>query len=156
MPLRLNVDTHSGLPIYLQLVEQIQRAIAVGILQPGELLPSVKTLAGALLVNPATIGRALRELERAGVIVSRVGRGSFVSPSGASAVAACAADETVARGFDAALREARSFGVGATAAKAIFQRYFDYWYPTQREQEAHDDEARHRTSRQVVRKRTRA
>jgi GntR family transcriptional regulator len=79
LPTIFTVDPRSGIPLYLQLTEQIKRAIALGTLAPGEQLPTVKALALELTVNPNTVARVYRELERDGVIDTSPGRGSFVS-----------------------------------------------------------------------------
>jgi GntR family transcriptional regulator len=75
----LHIDTSSRLPIYQQLVQQIREAIARGELKPEEGLPSVRQLSRDLVVNPNTVGRADTELERAGLLVSRPGRGIYVA-----------------------------------------------------------------------------
>lgn len=75
----LNIDSQSGTPIYLQIIEQIQHAISMGVFRPGDLLPTIRELALQLKVNPNTVAKAFRELEREGLIVTRVGKGSFVS-----------------------------------------------------------------------------
>lgn len=72
------VDPKSTVPVYRQIVEQISRAIGEGIYQSGEALPSQRTLAVELRVNPNTVQRAFDELLRDGVIESRRGRGVFV------------------------------------------------------------------------------
>jgi GntR family transcriptional regulator len=69
-------------PIYLQVMQQIKYLVASGRLQPGEELPSIRTLAEQLLVNPNTIARAYRELETAGVVEKRRTAGTFVADSG--------------------------------------------------------------------------
>ena len=68
-----------GVPIYLQLVEQVKHAIEIGALRPGDQLPSIRPLAEELVVNPSTIAKAYRELEHEGVIELRQGAGAFVS-----------------------------------------------------------------------------
>lgn len=68
MPAILTVDPRSGVPIYLQIIEQVKRSVALGVLQDGEQLPTVKQLAMDLTVNPNTVARAYRDLEREGVI----------------------------------------------------------------------------------------
>lgn len=73
------VDPKSSLPIYEQLVAQIIRAIARGLLRSGEQMPSVRELAGNLLVNPNTVSRAYQELESRDFIVTMRGKGSFIS-----------------------------------------------------------------------------
>jgi len=75
----LTVDPKSPLPIYEQLVTQIIRSIARGLLRSGEQMPSVRELAGTLLVNPNTVSRAYQELESRNFIVTMRGKGSFIS-----------------------------------------------------------------------------
>jgi len=66
-------------PMYLQLMEQIRRRIAVGDWQPGQEIPSIRALAAATKVSVITVKRAYLELEREGVLVTRQGRGTFVA-----------------------------------------------------------------------------
>ena len=66
-------------PMYLQIMEQIRRRIAVGDWKPGQEIPSIRTLAAAVQVSVITVKRAYLELERDGVIVTRQGKGSFVA-----------------------------------------------------------------------------
>ncbi|WP_313122181.1 GntR family transcriptional regulator [Exiguobacterium sp.] len=73
------VDPKSPLPIYEQLVAQIIRSVARGLLRSGEQMPSVRELAGTLLVNPNTVSRAYQELESRNFIVTMRGKGSFIS-----------------------------------------------------------------------------
>lgn len=77
--MQLEIDTHDGVPIYLQIVEQIKRNIAMGRLKPEEGLPSVRQLAVELMINPNTVARAYLELEHEGLICKRQGQGTFVS-----------------------------------------------------------------------------
>ena len=74
-----HVNPHSGIPIYLQLKEQIKTAVAGGVLPPGAQLPSVRELALSLAVNPNTIARAYSELEHEGLLVAEQGKGTFIS-----------------------------------------------------------------------------
>lgn len=76
----LTVNLKDRRPIYEQLIDQIVYMVLHGIMQPGEQLPSVRTLAGELAINPNTIQKAYAELERRGITYSVPGRGSFVSP----------------------------------------------------------------------------
>lgn len=75
----LKPNPSSGVPIYLQLMEQVKHAIETGALKPGEQLPSIRPLAEELVVNPNTVAKAYRELEHEGVIELRQGAGAFVS-----------------------------------------------------------------------------
>ena len=69
----------SGVPIYLQLMEQVKHSIETGALRPGEQLPGIRPLAEELVINPNTVAKAYRELEHEGVIELRQGAGAFVS-----------------------------------------------------------------------------
>lgn len=66
-------------PIYVQIMDEIRRAIVLGVLQPDQPLPSVRQLAGDLRLNANTVAQAYRELEHAGEIYVRRGQGTFVS-----------------------------------------------------------------------------
>jgi GntR family transcriptional regulator len=68
-----------GVPIYLQLMEQVKHAIETGALRPGEQLPGIRPLAEQFVINPNTVAKAYRELEHEGVIELRHGAGAFVS-----------------------------------------------------------------------------
>ena len=68
-----------GVPIYLQLMEQVKHAIETGALRPGDQLPGIRPLAEELVMNPNTVAKAYRELEHEGVIELRHGAGAFVS-----------------------------------------------------------------------------
>ncbi len=79
MPLDCRISTGSTIPIYRQLIDQIRLVILRGRLAPGDQLPSVRSLAVRLVINPNTVARAYGELTRDGVIVSQQGRGYFVT-----------------------------------------------------------------------------
>jgi GntR family transcriptional regulator len=76
--MNLEVDFRSGIPIYLQVVERIKERLASGRLQPGEQLPTVRSLAMELRVNFNTIARAYRILDEAGIISTQQGRGTYI------------------------------------------------------------------------------
>jgi GntR family transcriptional regulator len=78
---RFQINFNSGMPIYLQLVEQVKAAAASGSLQPGDMLPSIRPLAEELRVNRNTIAKAYTELENLGVIQTQAGRGCFLRPN---------------------------------------------------------------------------
>ena len=99
----LKPNPSSGVPIYLQLMEQVKHAIETGALRPGEQLPSIRPLAEELVVNPNTVAKAYRELEHEGVIELRQGAGAFVSdkaPTKKDADKLRAAQATVASAID--------------------------------------------------------
>jgi GntR family transcriptional regulator len=74
----IELNFKSGLPVYLQVVEQIKAAAASGALRPGEALPSIRPLAEQLRINRNTVSRAYAELESQGVIETLPGRGCFL------------------------------------------------------------------------------
>ena len=76
--MRLQINYKSGMPIYLQVVDQIKAAAASGALRPGEALPTIRPLAEELRVNRNTIAKAYAELESLGVIETLPGRGCFL------------------------------------------------------------------------------
>jgi GntR family transcriptional regulator len=77
--LTLQLDFHSGLPIYAQIVDQIQSQLANEILKPGDQLPTVRALASELRVNFNTVARAYRMLDEARIISTQQGRGTFIT-----------------------------------------------------------------------------
>lgn len=74
----LQINFKSGLPVYLQIVEQVKAAAASGALQPGEALPSIRPVAEELRVNRNTVAKAYAELESLGVIETLPGKGCFL------------------------------------------------------------------------------
>ncbi len=79
MHFRLNPN--SGIPIYLQLMEQVKFGVDTGALRPGDQLPGIRKVAEMLVMNPNTVAKAYRELEHEGIIELRHGSGAFVSES---------------------------------------------------------------------------
>ena len=77
--LTLQLDFHSGLPIYTQIVNQIQSQLVNGILKPGDQLPTVRALASELRVNFNTVARAYRILDEARIISTQQGRGTYIT-----------------------------------------------------------------------------
>ncbi|MGC1380924.1 MAG: GntR family transcriptional regulator [Candidatus Baltobacteraceae bacterium] len=127
MPAVLTVDPRSGVPIYLQIIEQVKRSIALGVLQLGEQLPTVKQLAIDLTINPNTVARAYRELERDQVIETAPGRGSFVRGDGLAELPKVAA-EIGGDALNVALREAKSVGLGRVEVRELFEAALERWF----------------------------
>ena len=75
------INPSSGVPVYLQLMELVRHAVETGALRPGEQLPTIRKLAGELVINPNTVVRAYRELEYEKIVELRQGSGAFVSES---------------------------------------------------------------------------
>lgn len=80
--MQIHIQAQGGVPIYVQVMQQIKYLVASGRLQPGDELPSIRILAEQLIVNPNTIARAYRELETAGVVEKRRTAGTFVAEAG--------------------------------------------------------------------------
>jgi GntR family transcriptional regulator len=77
--IEFHLDARSGVPTYLQLVQQVRQAVRLGILGPGDQLPTVKDVVSGLAINPNTVLKAYRELDRDGLVEGRRGVGTFVS-----------------------------------------------------------------------------
>ena len=108
--MRLHLSTSDGVPIYLQIVNQIKYLVASNRLAPGEELPPIRALAEELLINPNTVARAYRELEQAGVVTKRRTSGTYVSDAG-SPLARRERMKILTERVDALLAEARQLGV---------------------------------------------
>ena len=77
-PIEFRLDNASGVPTYLQLVQQVEHALRLGYLKPGDQLPKVRDVVGSLAINPNTVLKAYKELETKGLAVGRPGQGTFV------------------------------------------------------------------------------
>ena len=73
-----HLDPGSGVATYLQLVQQVHQALRLGLLQPGDRLPTAQQVVASLAINPNTVLKAYRDLERAGLVRARPGLGTFV------------------------------------------------------------------------------
>jgi GntR family transcriptional regulator len=74
----LRIDSKSGVPPYLQIAQQVRQALVAGVLLPGDQLPTVKEVVTQLAINPNTVFKGYRELEREGLVEGRPGAGTFV------------------------------------------------------------------------------
>lgn len=73
-----HLDQRSGLPVYLQIVQQVKDALRLGLLEVGDQLPTVREVVAELAINPNTVAKAYRELEREGLVSATPGRGTFI------------------------------------------------------------------------------
>jgi len=78
VPIEFRLDAGSGVPTYLQLVQQVEHALRLGYLKPGDQLPRVRDVVTSLAINPNTVLKAYRELETKGLAAGRPGQGTFV------------------------------------------------------------------------------
>lgn len=77
--IEFHLEARSGVPTYLQLVQQVRQAVRLGVLRPGDQLPTVKEVVSTLAINPNTVLRAYRELDFEGITEGRRGVGTFVA-----------------------------------------------------------------------------
>ena len=112
------LDHRSGIPIYLQIVEQVRRWVSNGDLHTGDQLPTVRQIATELRVNFNTVARAYLELEHEGVIYKRQGQGTYVS-AGALEASRRERRKAVAAWLEKALEEAAGYGMAASEVEEI-------------------------------------
>jgi GntR family transcriptional regulator len=120
-PVQIHITSSDGVPIYLQIVNQVKYLVASGRLSPGEELPPIRVLAEQLLVNPNTVARAYRELETAGVVTKRRTAGTYVSERG-SPLERRERLRILTGRVDALLAEARQMGVAIDQVLELIRR----------------------------------
>ena len=108
--MQLHINSSDGVPIYLQIVNQMKHLVAAGRLESGDEIPPIRVLAQQLLVNPNTVARAYLELERAGVVTKRHGSGTYVAEVRAP-LPQREKIKILSQRADALLTEARHLGV---------------------------------------------
>lgn len=120
--IEFRLDSRSGVPTYLQLAHQVRYAVQLGLLVPGDQLPTVKEVVGRLAINPNTVLKAYRELDREGVVEGRRGQGTFVLPTAPSLPSADV--RTLRESLQRWVRQARAAGldddgIAALVAEAV-------------------------------------
>ena len=108
--MQIYISANDGVPIYLQIVNQIKYLIASGRLAPGEELSPIRVLAQKLLINPNTVARAYRELEAAGIVEKRRTAGTYVTDQ-KSPLARTERIKIISERLDALLAEARQMDI---------------------------------------------
>ena len=124
MLVQIHISTNDGVPIYLQIVNQIKFLVASGRLAAGEELPPIRGLAEQLLINPNTVARAYRDLEAAGIVEKRRTAGTYVSDQG-SPLARKARVKILTERIDALLAEARHMDVSIEDVFKFIQQRHD-------------------------------
>src|ERR1700726_1567935 len=109
----------SGVPAYLQVVQQVEQALRMGVLQPGDQLPTVKEVVAEVAINPNTVLKAYRELESRGLVQGRQGVGTFVTrrPSGPPP----SVHTRLARSLDRWVKSAREQGLDDASIQALLR-----------------------------------
>ncbi|WP_328904970.1 GntR family transcriptional regulator [Streptomyces sp. NBC_00234] len=117
------IDRRSGIATYLQIVQQTKQALRLGVLEPGDRLPTAREVVEATAINPNTVLKAYRELEREGLVEARRGLGTFVRRTLGSAAAA--ADAPLRSELADWARRARTAGLDKDDVSALFTAVLD-------------------------------
>jgi GntR family transcriptional regulator len=120
--IEFSLDARSGLSPYLQVVQQVRHALRLGLLREGDQLPTVKDVVATLAINPNTVLKAYRELERDGLVSARPGVGTFVTRTLAGT--SLAAHEPLRRELQRWLTKARLAGLDDESIDALFTSTF--------------------------------
>ena len=120
--IEFSLDGRSGVSPYLQVVQQVRQAMRLGLLREGDQLPTVKDVVATLAINPNTVLKAYRELERDGLVAARPGVGTFVTRSLADD--SLAAHEPLRRELTRWLSKARLAGLDEESIEALFTSTF--------------------------------
>jgi GntR family transcriptional regulator len=128
--IEFHLDTHSGVAPYLQIVQQVKQALRLGRLVVGDQLPTVREVVAQITINPNTVLKAYRELEREGLVVSKPGQGTFVQRTLAST--SLASHVALRRSLVRWLRSAYEAGLDQESVLALFMSTFQ---DTQKENE---------------------
>jgi GntR family transcriptional regulator len=125
---QLHISTKDGVPIYLQIVNQMKYLVAAGRLAPGEEVPPIRVLAEQLVINPNTVAKAYHELEREGVVTKKHGSGTYISDNG-SPLARRERVKILTQRIDALLAEARHMDVPLNEVIALVHERHDHLQP---------------------------
>lgn len=128
MAIWLQVNVRSNVPIYVQLIEQIQHALEVGTLSPGDTLPSVRELASELSIAPNTIVKAYNELQRMGLTESRAGKGTVVLGKAEEMVRARQQEALLER-LRIVVQDGSKLGLSAEVLRVQFEQAVEQFFP---------------------------
>jgi GntR family transcriptional regulator len=117
--IEFQLDATSGVATYLQIVQQVHQALQLGLLEPGDRLPTAQQVVAKLAINPNTVLKAYRDLEREGLVRARPGLGTFIV--GTVPRTDPAAQARFLASMTAWLRSARSAGLGPDDIEAIYR-----------------------------------
>jgi GntR family transcriptional regulator len=120
--IEFSLDGRSGVSPYLQVVQQVRQAMRLGLLRQGDQLPTVKDVVARLAINPNTVLKAYRELEREGLVAARPGVGTFVTRTLTDA--SLAAHEPLRKDLQRWLAKARLAGLDEESIDALFTSTF--------------------------------
>src|SRR5271156_912342 len=117
--INFRIDGRSAVPPYLQIVQQVRQALRMGVLEVGDQLPTVREVVAAVAVNPNTVLKAYRDLEREGLVEARAGQGTFVR--GLPAGPPPGTHSRLGRTLAAWVREARAAGLDDDAIESLLR-----------------------------------
>jgi GntR family transcriptional regulator len=120
--IEFHLDARSGVSPYRQIVDQVRRALRLGLLDEGDQLPTVKDVVGQLAINPNTVLKAYKELEHAGLVAARPGVGTFVTATLRDA--SVVAHGPLRRDLTRWLAKARRAGLDEESIEALFRDAF--------------------------------
>ena len=112
------MNASSGVPLYIQLMEQVKHAVETGALRPGDQLPTIRALAQELVMNSNTVVRAYRELEHEGIVELRQGSGAFISSSVSAKGKVMRQAQNI---VESAIERLRSLGVTEQEMRRLFE-----------------------------------
>jgi GntR family transcriptional regulator len=118
--IEFHLDARSGVATYLQIVQQVKEALRLGLLDVGDQLPTVREVVADLAINPNTVAKAYRDLERDGLVVARPGRGTFVAST--LATPSLEHHEALRRELEAWLAQARQAGLDEESIRALISK----------------------------------
>jgi GntR family transcriptional regulator len=118
--IEFHLDRTAGVATYLQLVHQVKQALRLGLLRPGDQLPTAKEVVAQLGINPNTVLKAYRDLEREGLVAPRPGQGTFVQQSLVSP--SLAGTDRLQHALTSWVHDARAAGLTAEDMTALFDR----------------------------------
>jgi len=115
--IEFHLDGRSGVATYVQIVQQVKEAIRLGVIEVGDQLPTVREVVAELAINPNTVAKAYRELEREGLVLARQGRGTFVA--GTLGTQSLEHHEALRRDLERWLRDAERAGLDEESIRAL-------------------------------------
>ena len=133
------IDFQSGVPVYLQIVQQVKAAAATGLIRPGDPLPSVRALAEDLRINRNTVARAYAELESDSVIETRQGSGCFLKDGGASPLRKSVRSSRLAEALDAVIIQAHHLQISDTELQSLLIERLEAFHLRQKDHQAPRD-----------------
>jgi GntR family transcriptional regulator len=133
------IDFQSGVPVYLQIVQQVKAAAATGLIRPGDPLPSVRALAEDLRINRNTVARAYAELESESVIETRQGSGCFLKDGGASPLRKSVRSGRLAEALDAVIIQAHHLQISDTELQSLLIERLEAFHLRQKDHQAPRD-----------------